>query len=129
VSALIENQAGLYPDVDDTGRALVKFRSGLLASVEAGWLSHSWSNALLLTTEKGFVEQRGDNLEFTPAGGKPEVLEAKPGVPSGVKRLKALLEGELDESLVQSDIKTFLDAAEAMEACYKSSESGQTINL
>ena len=129
VSAMIENQAGLYPDVDDTGRALIKFKNGVLAGVEAGWISHSGTNAFLLTGERGYVQQSGDNLEFTPAGGKAEILPAKEGAPSGVKRLASLLEGKIPEAEWRGDVESFLDAAVIMEACYKSQEEGRCIKI
>ena len=128
-SAMVLNQTGLYPGIDDTGRAILKFRNGVLAGVEAGWTSHSGANPFLLTGTKGAVQEVGGKLQFTPAGGKPVLLPVKPSVPTGVRRLAALMAGRIPEREWRADVESFLAAGEAMEACYRSAATGRTIRL
>jgi len=128
-SAVILNQTGLYPGIDDTGRAILHFRSGVLAGVEAGWTSHSGANPFLLTGTKGAVDLVDGRIRFQPAGGKPEFLAPKPGVPGGVRRLAALMAGRIPEREWRADVESFLQAGEAMEACYRSAATGRTVRL
>jgi predicted dehydrogenase len=128
-SAVVVNQTGSYPNIDETGRAILHFRNGVLAGVEAGWTSHAGDNPFLLTGTTGVVREADGKLQFTPAGGKPMILRPKPGVPGGVRRLAALMAGRIPEREWRSDVESFLLAAEAMEACYRSSSTGRTIRL
>jgi 1,5-anhydro-D-fructose reductase (1,5-anhydro-D-mannitol-forming) len=128
-SAIILNQTGLYPGIDDTGRAILRFRSGVLAGVEAGWTSHGGGNPFFITGTKGVVEEKDGKLRFTPAGGKPQWLTPKPSVPVGVRRLAALMAGRIPEREWRADVESFLQAGEAMEACYRSAATGRTIRL
>lgn len=129
VTALIENQTRIYPDVDDAGKALIRFRNGTLASVEAGWVSHAGTNAFLLTGTKGFVVESPEGLDFTPAGGNPVAVPVRPGVPGGVRRLAALMAGKIPTAEWRADAESFLRAAIIMEACYASARRGRTIKL
>lgn len=129
VTALIENQSRIYPDVDDAGKALIQFHNGPLANVEASWVSHAGTNSFLLTGERGFVVESGEGLTFTPAGGTPQPIPVRPGVPGGVRRLAALMDGKIPAAEWRADAISFLRAAVIMEACYASATLGRTIRI
>ena len=53
VLATIENVSGIYPRVDDTGTALLRFTNGVLATVEASWVQTGGLSGLEITGSEG----------------------------------------------------------------------------
>lgn len=130
VWAHIVNCSGVYSDVDDYGIILMKFATGVIGRVEAGWIFTGAGGAgleivgseksLWSTPEKGM--QVGTRNEQKPV----EPVDARP---DRVARLLAAVEGRLTDEEVESDLVCAMDAAKIMEAAYASARSGAWVKV
>ncbi|MDA3963192.1 MAG: Gfo/Idh/MocA family oxidoreductase [Planctomycetota bacterium] len=128
VSATVATLSGAYPEVDDYGSIMLKFRSGVIGRVEAGWIQQAGPKGLEIFGDKaalwpqdGFRYGSGNESQGVPAG------TAKP---DRVARLIALIKGEIPEAEWRADLEAALDAVSIIEAAYRSSASGswQTVS-
>lgn len=136
LSAVISNKSGVYPLVDDHGVALCNFASGATGVIEASWVFTGGPTGLEAVGSKGALRLRGNSLEIQPFGGegrgKPgetQQVAAGEGQPTRLERLVALLEGKLDRAEADRDLDCCRDAVAISVAAYKSSETGQQVNV
>ncbi len=133
VTARIVNFTGKY-EVDDSGIAVIEFASGTLASLDAGWVRRSGASPLELYGTEGFYAigypGRGPlfqstALEYAHLKGQLEV-QLGPGLDSPLRQFVQCLTEKKAPSITVYD---GYNATELMEACYRSSQEGRTIEL
>ena len=119
------NLSGVYPKVDDYGVIEMRFASGVIGRVEAGWVFTGAPGGLEVIGSKRCVFEsdgmkvRGPN---EPAAPVPDA-DARP---DRIRRLIALVKGELSAEEVAADLAACLDAVRIMAAAYASAASGGT---
>jgi len=126
VTAVIGNASGAYPEVDDHGTALFRFRSGALGVVEASWVQTGGYSGLEITGSRATIfnhPERGYLL--AEPGREPEPVPPGTARPRQVARLVAAAEGKIPLAELETDLRCAADAAAIMEACYGSSLSGR----
>ncbi len=133
LSAVIANKSGVYPAVDDHGVALCDFASGATGIIEASWVFTGGPTGLEAVGSKGALRLRGNSLEVQSfdgkAPGQTQSIESGAGEPTRLDRLVALLRGELDRAAADHDLDCCRDAVAISVAAYKSSETGQRVNV
>ena len=130
VWANIVNCSGVYTDVDDYGLILMKFASGVIGRVEAGWIFTGAGGAGLeiVGSEKSLwtTPEKGMQLGIRNEAVTVEPLDARP---DRVSRLLAAIEGRLTDEEIESDLVCAMDAAKIMEAAYASARSGSWVDV
>ena len=126
VFATVSNVSGIYPQVDDNGLGLLRFRSGCLATVDASWVQVGGPKGLEITGSAAVLFERPDRGYVTTAS-RNEYDPIPKGVarPTRVDRLIAAIEGDVPQDELDKDLQCAVDAVAIMEACYQSSESGR----
>ncbi len=125
VVATIGNASGVYSAVDDNGVALLRFASGVLATVEASWLQTGGLAGLeVVGSEATLYHAPGRGYVTQKPREKPEDVAEGTARPTRVDRLCAAVRGELGPEELEADLACAIDAVAIMEACYASSESG-----
>jgi len=129
VSADIRVVTGRYgPKTDETGQAMIKFKSGVMGSLTAGWLDVANPVTLMISGTKGFASIVNGKLTFksdlVPGAKGDQPWTDLPAVPQAPLHqfVNAVL-GKPNQPLV-----TPTEAAarvSVMEAMYKSSKSGR----
>jgi predicted dehydrogenase len=127
VFATISNLSGIYDQVDDYGTLLLRFRSGILGRVEAGWVQKAGRGGLEIFGDQQALWQDGG---FKLGDGKEtkDVAEA-PAKPDRVARLIELVRGRLPDAEWKADLAAALDAVAIMEAAYASAQNGTWIDV
>ncbi len=129
VWADIRNESGVYPDVDDYGVAMLRFKSGILGRVEAAWTQTGGIGGLEIVGSGGAVWNTPDGYRV----GGPDIeraeVEAAEPQPDRVDRLIAILDGEMSEAALQTDLEATKEAVRVMEAAYKSAETGDWVEV
>jgi predicted dehydrogenase len=125
VLATIENVSGIYPKVDDTGTALLRFTSGVLAIVEASWVQTGGLSGLEITGSKGtlYHDPRSGYVTALPRE-DPAPIAVGTAKPRQIDRLVGAIEGTVDPGELEADLTCSADAVAIMEACYRSNGSG-----
>jgi predicted dehydrogenase len=128
--ATISNVSGIYPDVDDNGLALLRFKNGALGTIEASWVQTGGLSGLEITGSEGTLFQHPDQGFITAAPGK-DAQAVAPGEekPTRVDRLVAAIEGKLSQEELQDDLACAADAVAIMEACYESNKTGGWVDV
>ncbi|MDA3799631.1 MAG: Gfo/Idh/MocA family oxidoreductase [Kiritimatiellae bacterium] len=125
VMAMATNVSGIYPNVDDYGVITMLFSNGIIGRVEAGWVFTGGYNGLeIIGSEKSIWNGKigAHTQELAPI----QPAEAKP---DRVKRLLALVAGEISAEELQADLKACIDAVAIMSAAYESAEKGTWIDI
>lgn len=129
VWATIENHSGNYPTVDDFGIAHLRFASGIMGTIEAGWTQTGGLGGLeVVGTEKTLWH---DGQHYIYGAPNQPAKELPPGLaaPTRVDRLIAVLRGEIPQQDLHKDLEAILDSVAIMEACYASSQSGNRVSF
>lgn len=122
------NLSGVYPKVDDYGVIELRFASGVIGRVEAGWVFTGAPGGLEVIGSKASVfESNGMKLR-EPGKDSVEVPNAD-ARPDRIRRLIALVKGELSKEEVANDLACCLDAVRIMAAAYRAAEAGSWVAL
>ncbi len=123
--AHIGNKSGIYPDVDDSGIALLEFESGCLGTLEASWIQTGGLGGLEITGSRATVYEHPQHGFVTALPREdPVPIPEGEAKPTRVDRLVAAIEGKIPPSELQADLQCAADAVSIMEACYTSSRTG-----
>lgn len=126
VMATIGNVSGVYPQVDDFGRALFEFASGVRGYVEASWIQQGGPGGFEVAGSKGVIwDIPGKGLQLCIPKAEPQPMPAAEAKPSRVGRLVAAIEGTLTREELDADLQCAADAVAIMEACYESARTGR----
>jgi predicted dehydrogenase len=125
VGAIIGNQSGIYPTVDDFGIAQLKFASGIVGTAEAAWTQTGGIGGLEIVGSESSLWNNGKEYVIGSLGKEPTAVIALPEKPTRVDRLVAVLKGQVTEEELEADLVAIMDSVAIMEAAYKSSRSGQ----
>jgi len=127
VFATIGNLSGVYPEVDDYGTLLLRFRSGILGRVEAGWIQLGGRGGLeIFGNDKALWQDGG--FKLSDGSDTTDAPEA-PARPDHIARLIELVRGTLPEAEWKADLAACLDAVAIMEAAYQSAERGAWVDV
>ena len=124
----VANLSGVYPKVDDYGVIEMKFASGVIGRVEAGWVFTGAPGGLEVIGSKACVFESNGLKVRSPNGPAEEVPNAD-ARPDRIARLVALVKGELSAEEVAADLAACLDAVRIMAAAYESATSGTWVKL
>jgi predicted dehydrogenase len=125
VFASITNKSAIYSAVDDNGVALIQFRNGCLATVEASWIQTGGLSGLEVVGSNATLFNHPQDGYITAAPGEDShPVAAGTDRPTRVDRLVAAIEGHLTAAELEADLLCAADAVAIMEACYQSNESG-----
>ena len=129
--ATIGNVAGIYPDVDDNGIALLRFANGALGTVEASWVqTGGHGGGFEITGSDGTVYETGDGTYLCATPGKdPQTVPVGVARPTQVDRLVAAIAGTLSREEIDADLQCAVDAVAIIEACYESSRSESWVEV
>jgi predicted dehydrogenase len=117
------NLSGNYPRVDDYGLIQMRFASGVIGRVEAGWVFTGGYRGLeIIGSEKALWTT--DQLVVAAPKETPAPVAPADARPDRVARLIAAIRGELTAAELADDLDAALDAVAIMAAAYKSSDSG-----
>lgn len=117
------NFSGNYAKVDDYGLIVMKFASGVLGRVEAGWVFTGGHGGLEVIGSKKSI-WNSDGLKI---GAPKEPVEAVPPAdtrPDRIERLLAMVRGEVAADELATDLEACRDAVKIMAAAYESSTTG-----
>lgn len=128
VWATISNRSGIYPKVDDSGIFHIRFRSGVLATAEAGWIDIDGPGGLEIFGDAGSLHA-GDLYTAADAyivGSKKErqPVTVGPSGPKGVSRLLAAMDGKIAGDELADELDAAAQAVAMMEAAYRSNATG-----
>ena len=125
VLAEIGNHAGIYPQCDDYGIALLRFSNGILGTVEASWTQTGGIGGLEIVGSQGALWNTPSGYVRGAPGSKPEPLpitaESKP---TRVDRLVAVIRGTLPTDELAMDLAATRDTVSVMAAAYRSAQTG-----
>jgi predicted dehydrogenase len=129
VMAVIENHSGQYPAVDDYGIAHLRFASGVLGAIEAGWTQTGGIGGLEITGSEKTLWNNG--RQFVVGGPDAEPVPVAPGaaLPAQVDRLLALLRGDIPAAAWRKDLEASIDAVAIMAAAYESAARGAWVKV
>jgi myo-inositol 2-dehydrogenase / D-chiro-inositol 1-dehydrogenase len=129
VFATVRNESGIYPETDDFGMALLKFESGVLGTVEAGWTQTGGPRQLEICGSEKCLWHDGLGYQIEGRSFPRESLYTIPNSPSRVDRLMAAIHGWIPEEELAEELALSLDAVEIMAACLKSAEKGKWVKV
>jgi predicted dehydrogenase len=125
VWAMTANVSGNYEKVDDYGLIEIRFASGVVGRVEAGWIFTGGHGGLeIIGSEKSLWSQAGGLVVGAP-GSKPEAVAPADARPTRVDRLIAMIKGEVAAEELQEDFQACLRAVTTMSAAYESAGTGR----
>ena len=125
VCASITNKSGIYSAVDDNGVALLQFRSGCLATVEASWIQTGGLSGLEVVGSKATLFNHPQDGYITVAPGQDaHPLADGTAKPTRVDRLVAAIQGDLSAAELKADLLCAADSVAIIEACYQSNQTG-----
>ncbi|MCL1888215.1 MAG: Gfo/Idh/MocA family oxidoreductase [Kiritimatiellaeota bacterium] len=125
----VANVAGIYPKVDDYGLLLIKFKSGVLGRVEAGWVFTGGMGGLEVIGSEQSIWDAGQGLIMGGPGKPAAPLPAGDARPDRINRLIALIKGEIAQAELDEDLAACADAVRAMAAAYESAKTGGWVKL
>lgn len=117
------NLSGVYPKVDDYGVIEIRFASGVIGRVEAGWVFTGAPGGLEVIGSKASVFD-ANGLKIGAPGKPAEPVPNADARPDRIQRLLALTKGELSPEEVANDLAACLDAVRIMAAAYESAKTG-----
>ena len=129
------NVSGIYPDVDDYGLILMRFASGVMGRVEAGWVFTGGNGGLeVIGSEKSIWQSDGKLVMGGP--GKPAEPLADAWArslagsrPDRVHRLIAVVKGGVAKEELDEDLAACAGAVRVMDAAYASAKTGGWVRL
>lgn len=128
VWATISNRAGIYPEVDDFGIFQIRFRGGVLATAEAGWIDIDEPGALTIHGSAGSLHAADayDRVDAFIIGPDKQrrAVDGKPSGPRAVGRLLAAMDAQISEEELTQELDAAANAAAMMEAAYRSNGTG-----
>ena len=125
----VGNFAGIYPKVDDYGLILMKFASGVLGRVEAGWVFTGGHGGLEIIGSGQSIWNGGNSLYMGGPGKPAAPLADADARPDRIPRLLALIKGEIAKAELDEDLAACAEAVRVMDAAYASAKSGQWVTL
>jgi predicted dehydrogenase len=125
VSAVVSNLSGTYATVDDYGLILLRFASGVIGRVEAGWIQQAGPRGLEVFGTQAALWQQDGYRVGSSSSKETEVLGETDAEPKQIDRLIALIQGTLPEASWRADLACCLDAVAIMEATYRSARSAK----
>jgi predicted dehydrogenase len=133
VMADISNKAGVYPDVDDHGVALLRFASGATGILVASWVHTAGPGGLEVVGSQGRLRLAGNKCTVSPfvdnKHGEAYDLEPAPAEPTHLQRLFDLRDGKLDAAQAAYDLECARDAVAISVAAYESAATGARVSL
>lgn len=124
VMATVSNLSGSYAAVDDYGLILLRFASGVIGRIEAGWIQQAGPKGLEVFGSQAAIWQQDGYRLGSSASKDTEVLGEADAEPSRIERLIALIQGKVAEASWRADLGCCLDAVAIMEATYRSAKTG-----
>jgi predicted dehydrogenase len=126
VTADIEVVTGRYGDCDETGEALLRFKSGVIGTLAAGWVDVDNPVALLISGTEGHAAIIKDKLYFTSkkvagADGREPWLDLPPALPAPMDQFIDAVAGKKGLPLVTP--REAAARVSVMDAAYKSARS------
>jgi predicted dehydrogenase len=126
ITAEIQQVTNRYPGCDETGEALLKFHSGIIGTVAAGWVDVDNPVSLLISGTEGHASIVNGLLYFKcdkmkGADGRDPWTELPPRVPLPINQFLNALEGKPHVLLVKPSEAAARVAA--MEAAYNGARS------
>ena len=122
VSATFNNITGKYKNIEESGTALFKFKSGTIAKITSGWIDFYQPIDIMISGTKGFAYTANDKIYFKSKGSNIKQITKLP------KPLPHALDLFLD-SILTNRKKYLIKPIEAairssvMETIYKSEKS------
>ena len=124
VWATTANVSGVYPKVDDWGVIQLRFASGAVGRVEAGWVFTGAPGGLEIIGSKRSLFELDGHLVVRGPGEDARPVPDADARPNRIPRLLALVRGELSREEVADDLAACLDAVRIMDAAYRAAASG-----
>ncbi len=124
VWAVTGNWSGHYAAVDDYGLLLMRFASGVLGRVEAGWVFTGAPGGLEVIGSEKSLWNTPAGLVWGAPGQKSEPVPAADAHPDRIPRLLAAIAGKLDPAEQALDLAAALDSVAIMASAYASAKSG-----
>ncbi len=131
VSAVIKPVVHNYGDCDETGEALIKFKSGVIGTLAAGWVDVDDPVGFLVSGTEAHAVIFNGNLYYKNKkqgfDGKKPILQFPKTPESPINQFIAAVRGSKDQPLVQPH-----EAAarvSAMEAIYTASQANTWVNV
>jgi predicted dehydrogenase len=127
VTADIQAVTNRYPGCDETGEALLKFHSGVIGTLAAGWVDVDNPVTMLISGTEGHASIVNGLLYFKSskvpgADGREPWSEMPPRTPLPITQFLNALEGKPHENLVRPSEAAARVAV--MEAAYHGAKSG-----
>jgi len=123
VWAMHANFSGNYPKVDDYGLIILKFASGVVGRVEAGWVFTGGHGGLEVIGSERSVWS-ADGLKMGGPGKPAEPVPNGESRPDRIRRLLAMVRGEVATDELSEDLEACRDAVRIMAAAYESARTG-----
>jgi len=128
--AIIENHSAQYPACDDFGVAHLRFASGVLGTIEAGWTQTGGIGGLEVVGSKKTLWNTATGYVVGGPGEVPvPVVPVAANRPNRVDRLVAILRGEIAADELRADREASLDTVALMSACYDSAKAGVWVKV
>ena len=126
VAADIRTVTGRYGDCDETGEALLQFKSGVIGTLAAGWVDVANPVSLLISGTEGHAAIINDRLFFTcekiaGAKGQEPWLDLPPALPAPMDQFLDAVAGRQGLPLVTP--REAAARVSVMEAAYQSARS------
>ena len=124
--AEIGNYSGAYPGVDDFGVAQLRFASGVLGTVEAGWTQSGGVGGLEIVGTEKTIWNAAEGYRIT---GSDELIPPLADLPNRIDRLVAVIEGKINTGELNNDLDATFDTVALMSGAYESAKTGRWVSL
>lgn len=124
VWACIDNYSGAYPSVDDFGHALLKMESGVVVSIEAGWIQNGGIEGIEIVGTQKSIWNTTEGYVCGSASADSRAIVAFDDDPVRMDRLLAAIRNEISEEALAHDLACGFDAVRILDAAYRSTDSG-----
>lgn len=126
VTAQIDSGTGRYPDCDETGEGLLRFKGGVIGTLAAGWDDVANPVNLLVSGTEGHIAVINGQLYFNSknvegADGKTPWDKLPSPVPAGFEAFLNAIVGQRDATLVTPREAAYRSAV--MEALYEGAKN------
>jgi len=124
VWATCANYSGNYEKVDDYGLIEMRFTSGVLGRVEAGWVFTGGHKGLEIIGSEKSLWSTGDGLGIGGPKEDPQPAPKGDSRPDRIARLIAVVQGKIPAEELSEDLAACLDAVCIITAAYESNRTG-----
>ena len=124
--AEIGNYSGAYPGVDDFGVAQLRFASGVLGTVEAGWTQSGGVGGLEIVGMEKTIWNTAEGYRIT---GSDEPIPPLADLPNRIDRLVAVIEGKISAEELKNDLEATFDTVALMSGAYESAKTGLWVSV